>query len=278
METDITRLKKIAEGREAEMFEWDDGRVLRLYRPGEGLAAATEIQRLEIARSCGVRVPAEFGRMDVDGRSGFLIERIAGPDLLTEIDRKPWHLFRVGTIWGRVQADLNRRIAPPELETLQARCRRILERSTKIPADIKETALSDIESLPEGDHLLHGDCHPANIMRNGREFVVIDWSNVTRGPAEADYYRSYLMGTLGDLPPGTPRFIRTFARLGRRIVRGRFDSAYRKVLNPDMRIVRQWTLAIVAARIAEGIEPEFPALERLARSLINDRRQSSPVT
>ena len=71
----------------------------------------------------------------------------------------------------------------------------------------------------DGDRLLHGDFHPANIMRNGREFAVIDWSNVTRGPAEADYFRSYLMGTLGDLPPGTPWLIRTFARFGRRILR-----------------------------------------------------------
>jgi hypothetical protein len=34
MITDVAQLKKIAEGREAEMFAWEDGKVLRLYREG----------------------------------------------------------------------------------------------------------------------------------------------------------------------------------------------------------------------------------------------------
>lgn len=70
MTTDVSQLKKIAEGREAEMFAWENGRVLRLYREGQGAAVAQEAWRLEIARSCGVRVPEEYGMVEVAGRSG----------------------------------------------------------------------------------------------------------------------------------------------------------------------------------------------------------------
>lgn len=276
MTTDVSQLKKIAEGREAEMFEWEDGKVLRLYREGEGGGAAHQAALLEIARSCGVRVPQEYGMAEVGGRTGFVMERISGPDLLAEIGAKPWHLPQVGGIWGRVQADLNSRQAPPELEPTRVRFRRLIERSPHIAADLKAAALKQIESLTDGDRLLHGDCHPGNMMRHGEEFVVIDWSNVTRGPAEADFYRSYLMGTLGSLPPGTPWLIRNFARFGRRILRGGFVRSYRRALKLDLALVDAWKLPVIVARIAEGIEAEFPALELIARRLIDDRDAARP--
>ena len=86
MVTEAASLKKIAEGREAEMFEWDGGRVLRLYRGGEGQSASLDSQKMALARSCGVRVPEDYGMTNVDGRTGIIIERIKGPDLLTEIN------------------------------------------------------------------------------------------------------------------------------------------------------------------------------------------------
>lgn len=276
MITESASLKKIAEGREAEMFEWEDGRILRLYRNGESQSAALDSQKAAFARSCGVRVPEDYGMTSVNGRSGVIIERIEGPDLLTEINNRPWRLWQVGGIWGRLQADIHTHQAPLELRPLKLVTQQKIERGTQIPDDIRTAALQQMESLPDGDRLLHGDFHPANIMRNGDEFVIIDWSNVTRGPAEADYYRSYLMGSVGDMPPGTPWLTRTFARFGRRIVRDAFDRAYRRNLTPDPSIVEQWKLPVIAARIGEGIEPEFPALFKLARQLINDKTPATP--
>lgn len=276
MTTGVSQLKKIAEGREAEMFEWEDGRVLRLYREGQGGGAGYQARLLEMASACGVRVPESYGVVELGGRTGIVMERIAGPDLLAEVGAKPWHLLHVGGIWGRTQADINSRQAPMELEPTRVRFQRIIERSPHIAGDFKEAALKQTGSLPDGNRLLHGDCHPANIMRHGDELVVIDWSNVSRGPAEADFYRSYLMCTLGDLPPGTPWLIRNFARFGRRILRGGFVRSYRRASKPDPAVVDAWKLPVVVARIAEGIEAEFPALERMARQLIGDKDAARP--
>lgn len=276
MDADIANLKKIAEGREAEMFAWEDGRVLRLYRQGEGMAAAQQARLLELARSCGVRVPQQYGPAEVGGRAGFVMERIAGPDLLLELGAKPWRLLQVGGTWGRLQADVNSRGAPPEVPPASLLYREAIARSTLIAADLKEAALRQLENAPDGDRLLHGDFHPANIMRNGDELVIIDWANIMRGPAEADYYRSYLMCTLGDLPPGSPRLLHLMDRFGRRILRRAFDRAYRRALKPDPTVVAAWSLPVVVARIGEGIEAERPALEAVARRLINDKKGATP--
>ena len=62
-------LKKVAEGREAEMFAWEDGKILRLLRPGFNPASLdNEVRALELAHRCGVPVPHPGERVDIDGR------------------------------------------------------------------------------------------------------------------------------------------------------------------------------------------------------------------
>jgi len=58
----VTPLKKIAEGREAEIFEYGEGRVLRLYHSGRPLQLAhMQAAVLQLAADAGVRVPAVHG-------------------------------------------------------------------------------------------------------------------------------------------------------------------------------------------------------------------------
>ena len=130
--------------------------------------------------------------------------------------------------------------------------------STLVPT-ISGPALARLDSLPDGDRLNHGDFHPANIMRNDGGYATIDWSNATRGPAEADYIRSYMMCTLGDLPPGSPSLIRTMARFGRRILRNIYSRSYRRILKPDPRAVQAWRLPVLVGRLTENIPPERAA-------------------
>lgn len=262
-------MKKIAEGREAEMFEWGEGRVLRLYR-GDFYRGAPEQQArlLRIAKECGVRVPAEYGLVEVDGRQGVVLERLDGPDLLTELGAKPWLLFQVGSAWGKLHAEINSKQAPQELETTRDRYRRLITHSPLVPDKYRGPALARLDSLPDGDRLNHGDFHPGNIMRDNGGLAAIDWSNTTRGPAEADYIRSYLLCTLGDLPPGSPLLIRILERFGRHGLRAIYDRAYRKVLKPDPRAVEQWRLPVLVGRLTEGIESERRAVRKAIRRLL----------
>ncbi len=262
-------LKKIAEGREAEMFEWGEGRVLRLYR-GDFYRGAPEQQArlLRIARECGLRVPAEYGVIEVDGRTGVVLERLDGPDLLTELGSKPWRLFQVGGTWGRLHAQINSKQAPAELEPTRSRYRRQITESPLVPDEFRGPAITRLDSLPDGDRLNHGDLYLGNIMRDKGGFAAIDWSNTTRGPAEADYVRSYMLCTLGDLPPGSPALIRLLQKFGRQVLRGSYNRAYRSVLKPDPGAAETWRLPVMAGRLTEGIEAERSALLKSIRRLL----------
>jgi hypothetical protein len=79
-------LRLIGQGREAEVFECRDGRVLKLLRaPGPSKGLAFEIAALHAARSAGVSVPQAYEEVVIDGRTGLMMERLEGSDLLTII-------------------------------------------------------------------------------------------------------------------------------------------------------------------------------------------------
>src|SRR5437868_2367195 len=99
MAVETRELKRIAEGREAEIFAWEPGKVLRLLRTDGGHARLkTEARAMRIARDAGVPVPAVYDVVTVEGRAGLVMERCDGPDLLTKIGRRPWTLVRAGRI------------------------------------------------------------------------------------------------------------------------------------------------------------------------------------
>ena len=67
-------LVKIAEGREAEIFAWQDGSVLRLLRnPNAQRQVDWEAAAMRAAADAGVRVPAVRELTTVDGRPGLVM-------------------------------------------------------------------------------------------------------------------------------------------------------------------------------------------------------------
>ncbi|HEV8575073.1 MAG TPA: aminoglycoside phosphotransferase family protein [Dehalococcoidia bacterium] len=262
----VSELKKIAEGREAEMFAWEGGKILRLMRNPDGeYSNQLQAVALESARGSGVRVPAVHGQMTVNGRPGLVMERIDGTDYLTLIGKQPWRVYSIGSLSGAVHARLHEAAAPGSLPSLRERLRRNITSAAELPDDLREFALRALEKLPDGDRLCHGDFHPGNILETKEGPIVIDWTNATCGDPDADFARTLLMIRIGDPPPGAPIVIRIGAKFARNLLLWAYSRAYRRVRPVDKRAAARWDVPIAAARIAEGIEVEFPKLLRFLK-------------
>lgn len=259
-----TELERLGAGREAEIYAWGEGLVLRLARDP---AAASMIDRerlaLVAAHRAGACVPGAHERVTVDGRPGLVLDRVDGVDLLERLGRRPWTILAVARTLGSQHAALHGIAAPAGLPGLRDDLRRRLG-SRLVPGEVRARALERLEALPDGDRLLHGDFHPANLLRAPDGCVVIDWTNGAGGDPAADVARTLLL-VAGSVSEDTPAAVRRLAPAARRLLVAGYLRAYARALPLDRARVERWLPVWAAARLSEGIEPDRELLLALAR-------------
>jgi aminoglycoside phosphotransferase (APT) family kinase protein len=261
-------MRKIAEGREAELFLLPDGRVLRLMRPDyphAELIAQLELAALRAAGAAGVPAPEVYERVERDGRHGLVMERLDGRDLLSLVGRRPWLVGSVARRCGRLHAELHAVPAPDELSTTAERVRMRMAASDAVPPALRDEALSELDALPQGDRLCHGDFHPGNVIG---EHHVIDWGNATRGNPVADVARTWVVLEFSPLPPGSSATERGLARVGRGLLLRGYMRSYAREATVDPALFARWVRVRAIERLAQEIEGEREPI--LAR-LVSDR-------
>lgn len=264
---DGARPTRIAEGREAEIFAWGEHDVLRVFRDANAHDRADrEMRALDAVRAALPGVPAVRERMEWNGRPALRLERLDGRGVLAELQQRPWRAWTLARLCGRVHARLNQIRAPDALPALQGELRRRLE-DQAIPGALRAAALAELDRLPDGDALCHGDFQPDNVLLCSGGPVVIDWPNAARGDACADFARTALMMRFGALPPGAPSLIRWGHRIGRGIFARTYTAGYEETLRHDAAALRRWKLVRAVERLADRIEEERAPLLRAAECL-----------
>ena len=263
-------LKRVGQGREAEIFEWEASHVVRLMRdPGASERIERERAALGAAWAGGAPVPEVGDLLTLDGRPGLVMERIDGGDLIERVARRPWAIFDAASLLGRIHVAVHRVAAPPEL-----RGSRVLleERITtaSLPSRLASAALRVLEHLPDGDRLCHGDFHPGNVLVSPRGPLVVDWTNASRGTPDADVARTLLMLELAVVPDTMPAIVRRMSSVGRRLFLRGYVRAYGRLRTWDDDAIRHWKLVHAAARVAEGIVEEEPLLIRYVEQHASD--------
>ncbi len=98
----------IGEGRMAEVFEWGDDQVLKLFRAW--CRAEWPRQEAQVARTVhatGLAVPAVGDVIEVDGRWGIMYERVDGVSMLQCLTSKPWAVTRLARTLAELQAAMH---------------------------------------------------------------------------------------------------------------------------------------------------------------------------
>ena len=93
-------------------------------------------------------------------------------------------------------------------------------------ADLTRAAqwLIDHPPLPAPDVICHGDLHPFNLLIDGDQITVLDWSSALVGPRAHDVAFTSLL--LAEPPLAVPRRLRPVVRLLGRRMASRFIRAY----------------------------------------------------
>jgi aminoglycoside phosphotransferase (APT) family kinase protein len=266
-EGEIAGRVRVGEGREADIFAWDNGTVLRLLRrSSDPRRVEREAAAMRAAADGGVDVPNVYGTTMVDGRAGLIMDRVDGPDLIALMGKRPWAVPRVARIVGRSQARMHDVVAPDDLPGLRQLVRWKIETATELPAELADFALKELDALPDGDRLCHGDFHPGNVLLGQDGPAVIDWTDATRGDPAADLARTRLLLRQGGVPDHMPALIRRMQAYGRGGFFRLYVRAYARARPIDDNLVDRWEVVRVADRVMEGIDAEQPGLlAQLAR-------------
>jgi aminoglycoside phosphotransferase (APT) family kinase protein len=202
----------LAAGRDADIFEYGPGLVLRRSRAGRSLSEEARV--MEYVRSQGYPVPAVEEVSD-DG-SDMVLERIEGTTMVTTMTRRPWTIPRQGSVLADLHRQLHELIAPGWLHDAP---------------------------VGHGDRMLHLDLHPLNVMIGNRGPVVIDWTGACRGDPFVDVALAWVLMTAGEVPTG--RLLLTIMSRARSILVKSFLRSF------DLDVVKQRLGDVVAWKVLD---------------------------
>src|SRR5215472_3172077 len=159
----------LAAGREADIFEYGPGLVLRRSR--EGYSMAHQATTMTYVREQGYPVPA-IEEISDDG-SEMVMERIEGPSMVDAISKAPWTVRKQARTLADLHARLHEITAPDFLPP---------------------------SPVGEGDRIIHMDLHPLNVIVSPKGAVVIDWANARRGDPLVDVGVAWVLMAAGQIP------------------------------------------------------------------------------
>jgi aminoglycoside phosphotransferase (APT) family kinase protein len=258
-------------GRTAEVFAWDDGRILKLFRPDWGLEVARhEAEIAGLAYAAGAPAPRVDEVVTVEGRAGVVYERLMGSSLLHELSARPWRLRKVAYLLAETHARLHR-LTVASLPPLHEQLAQRIGAASCLPAAHRRSALAALDVLARPDmqqeSLCHGDFHPENVLLCPRGPMVIDWENAALGDPLADVARTLLLMRASSASIGS-----LAARVRRRVAVVALNTLYMRryrQLHPlDPARLAAWELPVTAARLSEEVAPEESFLLDRVRRLV----------
>ncbi len=181
-------LQKLAEGNTAEIFQLDNNRILKLFKPCYSKDAMLhEYHNHQVVSGLLDSVPKLYEIVEENGRFGYIMEQIKGTNLAELLLNE--HTFtKAMEQFVFLHKEWNKE-ASSEVISYKDWMKAMM-------ADKEGNAelLEKINQLPEGNTLCHGDFHPYNILvTTENKPIVIDFANVCKAPKEYDIARTYFL-------------------------------------------------------------------------------------
>ena len=257
----------IAEGRTAEIYSWDDGHVLKLYRdwcPTDWVEYEAQVARAVYDAGIPSPEPGEF--VELNGRRGLIYERLQGVSMLQDMNARLWMLLKHARSLAELQVQINQK-SIAGLPSYKDRLRDDINNTPHLSPELREKVLEALASLPDGKNVCHGDYHPGNVILTKNGPVAIDWMAASFGSPWTDVARTNLLLTIGAKRAGRQvnAIIRSVISLYHRTYLKRYIT-----LRPDKENESaRWTPVIAAARLNEDISAEKTALIKMVEEALN---------
>jgi uncharacterized protein (TIGR02172 family) len=251
----------VGKGITADVYALDHQRVLKLFHNKTAhIRAEHEFKVTRAVQSAGLPAPAVHALVELGGRPGIVFERVDGPSIFKQVQRRPWRLFAAVRQLAQLHAQIHACVAPPELPSQREWIAGRIHSADELSAAEKDRLRQCVEALPDGTSLCHGDFHPDNVLVTARGPVIIDWSSATRGNPLGDVaVTSHLIQT-ADLPPWAPLHAHLMLKISRTFLHRTYLNAYLRLRPANRQEIEAWQVPISAT-----VKSRHDELRRSAR-------------
>lgn len=260
MPYDVKSLKILARGGQADIYEIDAGRILRVLRsPDPEDFDMLMGERALMAELCGrgLDVPEVFEDTQAGGNPAVVMQRVQGPSMLQRIAGNPLRMRGEAKTLARLHCEFLRCPAPERLMEIKERADILMDRSIHLDDGDRAFIRSLLAELPQGNALLHGDFHPGNILTQAGKYYVIDWFGAAMGDPLSDIAHTYLLCAYKPRIPSEGFLAYHLLKVAARMFGGMYLNQMRTRMGFDMGGFGRWLAVRAAERTAYGQPSEL---------------------
>ena len=186
-------MKKIGIGRTAEVYDYEDDKVLKLFY------SAFNVKTIEdeylIAKGISTTtslVPRVYDIVHIRNRTGIVYEKIKGKMLSDYLSGNIINTRRIIRKFAQTQKKINN-TSSENIPNHTDKLRQRISSSCLLSDPEKKTVLKYL-SLINNNEICHGDYHPENVfVDQNHDFRVIDWANMFVSNKYLDIARTYYL-------------------------------------------------------------------------------------
>lgn len=254
-------MKKIGEGRTAEVYIKDDKAIKLFYDWYKQPYIDKEENISNIAATLCDLAPKCFGQVTINKRTGLVLEYISGKLLKDQFSSNIFSIKKMIIIMGQSHRKITSKNSN-ELPSFESKYLKLITNSERITDSDKSIIIRFLKDQIN-NQICHGDYHPENIIIDEKQqFRVIDWTNAFAGNHLFDVARSYYLITNGVSVIKQPVYIRIatfYIRLfaGKWYLKGYFNK---EKIPSDF---KKWVFIVKLLRWYEGIVEEEKLLNKV---------------
>ena len=211
-------MKKIGAGRTAEVYDYKDDKVLKLFYS----AFSTNIIEDEylIAKNISTTtslVPKVYDIVHTRNRTGIVYEKIKGEMLSDYISGNIISTRKIIRKFAQTQ----KRISNINVENVPSHTNKLRQKITSscLLSDSEKEIVLKYLSIINNNELCHGDYHPENVfVDQNHDFKVIDWANMFVSNKYLDIARTYYLIKSGQSLNGKTKLGSLIEWFGRQII------------------------------------------------------------
>lgn len=248
----------IAQGNTAEVFEWSDNKILKLFRADlPASLCLTEFSINQELSNVLSNLPQALETITIGKRVGIIYERLTTQTLLKLSMMKLWNIKKYGKEMARLHIEVHQKeysgSVIPKMVTSLSTCISEVVEFTDVE---KEQLLNKLTKLPTGHKICHFDFHPDNIIY--KEGKIIDWLTCCIGNPLADVARTSIILEYAVIPR-VPAIVNRLVAIPKKKMNTAYLQEYLRLSGQTMTEISDWYIVVMAARLRESLPPEETA-------------------